>query len=138
MSFQGSYSPPLPSIESQFLPAQSLASSLLHIDFAPHISDSSLLLTSKMHHDVRSESLGRSQKCQKQVCLLLEGVAFYSLLLTLWPLVPLSTWKSLVKAELCPLGVESDQKRVSSEDCALVCDHVFGSQNILPLFAPSS
>lgn len=40
-----------------FLPAQSLASSLFHIDFAPQASDSSLLLGSKMHHDVKSWSL---------------------------------------------------------------------------------
>ncbi|ELR47474.1 hypothetical protein M91_21163, partial [Bos mutus] len=42
---------------SHFLPAQSLASSLFHIHFAPQVSDSSLLLASKMHHDVKSWSL---------------------------------------------------------------------------------
>uniref|UniRef100_A0A8C0E4V8 Uncharacterized protein n=1 Tax=Balaenoptera musculus TaxID=9771 RepID=A0A8C0E4V8_BALMU len=35
----------------------SLASSLFHIHFAPQASDSSLLLSSKMHHDVRYWSL---------------------------------------------------------------------------------
>ncbi|ELR47477.1 hypothetical protein M91_21167, partial [Bos mutus] len=40
-----------------FLPAQSLASSLFHVDFAPQASDSSLLLGSKMHHDVKLWSL---------------------------------------------------------------------------------
>ena len=43
--------------EVHFLPAQSLASSLFHIDFAPQASDSSLLLGSEMHHDVKSWSL---------------------------------------------------------------------------------
>uniref|UniRef100_A0A8C9C329 Uncharacterized protein n=1 Tax=Phocoena sinus TaxID=42100 RepID=A0A8C9C329_PHOSS len=33
---------------------QDLASSLFHIHFAPQASDSSLLLSSKMHHGVRS------------------------------------------------------------------------------------
>uniref|UniRef100_A0A4W2E6I5 Uncharacterized protein n=1 Tax=Bos indicus x Bos taurus TaxID=30522 RepID=A0A4W2E6I5_BOBOX len=36
---------------------QDLASSLFHIDFAPQASDSSLLLGSKMHHDVKLWSL---------------------------------------------------------------------------------
>uniref|UniRef100_A0A8C3VHY8 Uncharacterized protein n=1 Tax=Catagonus wagneri TaxID=51154 RepID=A0A8C3VHY8_9CETA len=35
----------------------SLASSLFHIHFAPEASDHSLLLSSKMHHGVRSRSL---------------------------------------------------------------------------------
>lgn len=48
--------------------------------------------------------------------LLLEGVPFYAARLDFWPLVPPGTLKSLVKAELCPSGVESDQERVSGED----------------------
>ena len=43
--------------EVHFLPAQSLTSSLFCIDFAPQASDSSLLLGSKMHHDVKLWSL---------------------------------------------------------------------------------
>ena len=43
--------------EVHFLPAESLTSSLFHIDFGPQASDSSLLLGSKMHHDVKSWSL---------------------------------------------------------------------------------
>lgn len=58
------------------------------------------------------------------------GVAFYSLLLIFWCLPPTPTpsiWKSLVKAELCPSGVETGQERVSNEECTLVCDNMFGS-----------
>uniref|UniRef100_A0A8C0SVE3 Uncharacterized protein n=1 Tax=Canis lupus familiaris TaxID=9615 RepID=A0A8C0SVE3_CANLF len=43
--------------QDQCLPAQGLASSIFHIHFAPQAGDSSLLLGTKMHHDVRSESL---------------------------------------------------------------------------------
>lgn len=57
------------------------------------------------HRSVRSKSV-----------LLLEGVAFYSLLLNFWPFVPPNPLKSLVKAELCPSGVESGQEMVSKED----------------------
>lgn len=48
------------------------------------------------------------------------GVAFYSLRLIFWHLVPCSTWKSLVKPELCPSGVETGQERVSNEECWFV------------------
>ena len=71
-----------------------------------------------MHHDVRSGNLQAIRERSGYV-LLLERVTFYSLLLTFWPLVPPSSLKSLVKAELCPSGVESDQERVSSEECTL-------------------
>ena len=43
--------------EVHFLPAQILASSLFHIHFAPQANDSSFLLGSKMHHDVKFWSL---------------------------------------------------------------------------------
>uniref|UniRef100_A0A8D2FS04 Uncharacterized protein n=1 Tax=Theropithecus gelada TaxID=9565 RepID=A0A8D2FS04_THEGE len=42
---------------NQCLPAQGFTSSLFHIHLAPQASDGSLLLSSKMHHDARPESL---------------------------------------------------------------------------------
>uniref|UniRef100_A0A8C0NKY5 Uncharacterized protein n=1 Tax=Canis lupus familiaris TaxID=9615 RepID=A0A8C0NKY5_CANLF len=77
--------------QDQCLPAQGLASSIFHIHFAPQAGDSSLLLGTKMHHDVRSESL-QAIRDRSRYVLLLETVTFYSLLLTFWPLVPPNEW----------------------------------------------
>uniref|UniRef100_A0A452Q9H7 Uncharacterized protein n=1 Tax=Ursus americanus TaxID=9643 RepID=A0A452Q9H7_URSAM len=85
------------------LPAQGLASSLFHIHFAPQASDSSLLLRTKMHHDVRSGSL-QALRERSRCVLLQEAVPFYPLLLTFWALVPPSSLKSLVRLSCVPQG----------------------------------
>ena len=108
---------PLPTCES-------LASSLFHIDFAPQASDSSLLLGSKMHHDVKSWSLQvitEASEASLCYCCMLQPLFFTAELLLPAPPCPL---KSLVKVRLCPSGVESGQLMVSKKDVYWVYDNV--------------
>lgn len=62
--------------EVHFLPAQSLRLQPLHIRFAPQASDSSFLLGSKMHCDVKFWSLQVITEASSKSVLLLDAVAF--------------------------------------------------------------
>ena len=84
--------------EAHFLHAQSLASSLFHIPFAPQASDSSLLLHSKMHHDVKSWSLQvitEASKASLCCCWMLWPLFFTAELLPPCSCCPFSHWPRL-------------------------------------------
>lgn len=125
--------------EVHFLPAQSLASSLFHIDFAPQASDSSLLLSSKMHHDVKSWSYRWSQKHHKQVCVAAGccGLLFFTAEL----LLPCSLvlWSHWPRLGCVPQGW-SQVSWWSARKMCWVCDNMFVPEASLPLLAtpPSS
>uniref|UniRef100_A0A8D1WIH2 Uncharacterized protein n=1 Tax=Sus scrofa TaxID=9823 RepID=A0A8D1WIH2_PIG len=66
--------------QEPLLPAHSLASSLFHIHSAPQASDHSLLLSSKMHHGVRSRSLQvLTEASRKKIQLLTENQSVWLL-----------------------------------------------------------
>ena len=91
--------------EVHFLPTQSLASSLFHIHFGPQASDSSLLLSSKMHHDVKSWSLQViTEASEASLCCCGMLWPFILYCWTSAPLLPIALWSHWSRLSCVPQG----------------------------------